>query len=415
MNNKKTVWCISKYASPPKYGVGARLFYIAREFSQIDFDVLLISSDSNHLAKYPDSEEIYNFEKYGNMEHVWIKTYKYSRSASIKRLISWIDFELKLCKFHQLKFNKPDVVIISSLSMLSILYGIFLKKKFNCKLVFEIRDIYPLTLTEELRVSKYNPIIMFLSLIEKIGYKKADLIVGTMPNLKQHVKEIIGREMDVFHSPLGIHELWYGEQKKSSIVDSLFPTEEYFIVGYAGSIGTTNAMDSFIEAIKKMEPEKDVYFVLVGDGDLKETFTKRLSGSKNVKIGPKIKQNEIPYFLSKCDLLYLSTCDSKIWEYGQSLNKLIDYMMSGKPVIASYSGYQSMLNEANSGLFIPTNNVESIASAIKYFKDMDPRERALYGTRGKVWVEENHNYKNIAMKYYNRIMKLFCAVDQNTD
>jgi glycosyltransferase involved in cell wall biosynthesis len=415
MKDKKTIWCISKYASPPKYGVGARLFYIAREFSQIGFDVLLISSDSNHLAKYPESEEIYNFEKYGNLEHIWIKTHKYSRSASIQRLISWIDFELKLFKLHKLKSNEPDVVIISSLSILSIIYGIFLKKKYKCKLVFEIRDIYPLTLTEELNVSKWNPLVLLLGLIEKIGYNNSDLIVGTMPNLKQHVEAIIGKNKDVFYSPIGISEKWYKQKTESSLVDSLFPAEDQFVIGYAGSMGITNAMNSFIESIERMASEKDVYFVLVGDGDLKDKFVKKLSGLSNVKIGPKINSNEIPYFLSKCDLLYLSTHNSKIWDYGQSLNKLIDYMMSGKPVVASYSGYQSMLNEANSGLFIPTNNVESIVSAIKYFKDMDPSERESYGKRGRVWIEDNHNYKNIALNYRNKILELFITDSQTAD
>lgn len=415
MKVKKTIWCISKYASPPKYGVGARLFYIAREFSQMGFDVLLISSDSNHLAKYPESKEIYNFEKYGNLEHVWIKTHKYSRSASIQRLISWIDFELKLFKLHKLKSIGPDVVIISSLSILSIIYGIFLKKKYKCKLVFEIRDIYPLTLTEEFGVSKWNPVVLLLGLIEKIGYKNADLIAGTMPNLKKHVKEVIGREKDVFHSPLGIPQIWYGEQVVSPFIDSLFPSENQFVVGYAGSMGNSNAMGSFIEAIENMASDRDIYFVLVGDGDLKEKFVKKLSGLSNVKIGPKIKQNEIPYFLSKCDLLYLSTHDSKTWEYGQSLNKLIDYMMSGKPVVASYSGYQSMLNEANSGLFIPTNNVDQIVDAIKYFKEMPPSERSSYGRRGKAWVEKNHNYKNIALNYRNKIMELFIPDAETAD
>lgn len=407
MNNKKRIWCISKYASPPNYGVGARLFYVAREFSKLGLDVLLVSSDSNHLAKYPNSKEVYNFENYEKLDHMWIKTYKYTRSASLKRFISWIDFEFKLFRIHHLKYEKPDIVIISSLSLLSIVYGIFLKKKYNCKLVFEIRDIHPLTLTQEFGVSKWNPMVLLLGMLERIGYNNADLIVGTMPNLKQHVKEILGKDKEVFHSPLGVHEIWYKERMQSSIVDSLFPEEDKFVIGYAGSMGTSNAMDSFIEAIKKMAKEKDIYFVLVGDGDLKNSFIERLSGLNNVKIGPKIKQNEIPYFLSKCDLLYLSTHDSKIWEYGQSLNKLIDYMMSGKPIIASYSGYPSMLNEANSGVFIPTGSVDSIVKAIQSFKNMSPSERKLYGQRGKTWVEENHNYKNIALKYYNRIMELY--------
>jgi hypothetical protein len=80
---------------------------------------------------------------------------------------------------------------------------------------------------------------------------------------------------------------------------------------------------------------------------------------RNVNIGPRIDQYEIPYFLSKCDILYLSTHDSKIWDYGQSMNKLVDYMMAVNLWLASYSGYSSMLNEAESGVFIP-NSPDSI-------------------------------------------------------
>jgi glycosyltransferase involved in cell wall biosynthesis len=82
-------------------------------------------------------------------------------------------------------------------------------------------------------------------------------------------------------------------------------------------------------------------------------------------------------------------------------------MMAGKPIVASYSGYPSMLNEANAGVFIPTGDPDSIVKAIYYFKNMHPDERNLYGSRGKQWVEENHSYESIALRYYNKIMELF--------
>lgn len=407
MKKKMMVWCISKYVSPPQYGGLTRLFYIAKEFCNIGLDVLLISSDADHYAKYPSSRNVYNFEKYDELSHIWIKTYKYSKSASLKRFISWLDFEYKLFRFDRSKYEKPDVVIVSSLSLFTIIYGIYLKKVYNCKLVFEVRDIHPLTLTEEYGVSKWNPMVLLMGFLEKIGYKKADLIVGTMPNLKEHVCEIINDEKEVLHAPIGIPEMWFNEVIPSDLIDSLFPDNNQFVVGYAGSMGISNALDPFIEAIEKLSAEKDIYFVMVGDGDLKFTYIERLSGLVNVKIGPKISHNDIPYFLSKCDLLYFSARDSKIWKYGQSLNKLIDYMMAGKPIVASYSGYPSMLNEANAGIFIPPNDPDSIVKAIYYFKDMNPDERNLYGFRGKKWVQENHSYKNIAMRYYNKIMELF--------
>jgi hypothetical protein len=38
-----------------------------------------------------------------------------------------------------------------------------------------------------------NILIRFLSFIEKLGYNKADVIVGTMPNLVEHVENRIGK------------------------------------------------------------------------------------------------------------------------------------------------------------------------------------------------------------------------------
>ena len=68
-------------------------------------------------------------------------------------------------------------------------------------MVFEIRDIWPLTLVEEGKYSRLNPIYCVLRLLELCGYKYADLIVGTMPNLKQHVIDSrIKKSDESFHS-----------------------------------------------------------------------------------------------------------------------------------------------------------------------------------------------------------------------
>jgi hypothetical protein len=143
---KKNIWLISKYASPPQYGVGSRLFYFAKEFSLIQ-NVTLISSDSNHLANYPVSNNLINIEEYQDLKHVWLKTLKYNVSSSAKRFLSWLDFDRKLYKYLNSTDESPDVVIISSLSLTSIRFGLYLQKKYNTKLIFEILfnySIFPL-------------------------------------------------------------------------------------------------------------------------------------------------------------------------------------------------------------------------------------------------------------------------------
>ena len=409
---KRTIWCISKYASPPKYGVGARLYYVAQEFKKMNHDVLLISSDANHLATYPKTKERYNLDDIEGLKHLWIKTLKYERSASIKRFLSWFAFEFHLRRLKRSSLPKPDVVIVSSLSLLSVFYGVYLTRKYRAKLIVEIRDIFPLTLTEEFRVPKWNPMVLFLGWTEKYAYKKADLIVGTMPNLIEHVKKIINKERPVIHSPIGIHQRWFSPLKKTDEVNQLFQNNEKFTIGYAGSMGQTNALEPFIRVIESLKDNQDIQFVLVGAGDMKETYKERLHDQTNVVIGPRIDQSEIPYFLSLCDVLYLSTHDSALWQYGQSLNKMVDYMMAGKPIIASYSGYQSMLNEAGSGVFIPTNDEAAILGAIKTYQDMSEQQRREIGLAGQQWVKEHHDYQTIGRNYLNHIDKLF---NENTN
>ena len=67
--------------------------------------------------------------------------------------------------------------------------SIYLKWRQGSHLVFEIRDIWPLTMIHEGSFSRWHPLALYLRFIELWGYRRADLIVGTMPNLKQHVIE----------------------------------------------------------------------------------------------------------------------------------------------------------------------------------------------------------------------------------
>lgn len=401
------IWCISKYASPPNYGTGARLFYLTKEFIKSGNKATLFTSDSNHLAKFPKTNEICNYEEIENVPTYWFKTKKYGKTASVARILSWFDFEKLLFKFDKKKVEKPDVVIVSSLSIFSIFYGYYLKKKYNAFLAFEIRDIWPLTMTEEGKFSKWHPLVLFIGWVEKFGYKKADLIVGTMPKLDLHVKNILGYERPFYCSPLGFNPENYQEDflKEENPFDEIFPKNK-IIVGYAGSMGLTNALEAFIDAIRLLDDNLDIHFMLVGGGDLRNSFENQLKDCSNVTFLPRIEQNQVKYFLQKCDILYLSTKDSKVWEYGQSMNKVVEYMLSSKPIIASYTGYPSMINEANCGEFVKTSNAEDVKKAILNIANLDKNKRLEIGQNGKKWIYEKRQYSFLAKEYLEKIESL---------
>ena len=391
---------ISKYASSKEYGFETRLFAIARRIVTTDSCITIISSDSNHFGKFPNFKKIYNFENISGIETFWIKTLKYVKTVSILRVLSWIDFEIKLLFFPTKKIFIPDVIIVSSLSILTILNGVRLKNKYKCKLIFEIRDIWPLTLTEEGGVSKYNPFVLLLSFVEKFGYEKSDLVVGTMPNLLPHIQGITKKSVQFSCIPFGFSLKDYENNYSSpnfSWIEKI--PNNRLIIGYAGSIGLTNGLETFVNVIKMCENSSSVFFVILGDGDLKQKFVKELENNSNVVFLPKVNRHEVRFVLQKCDVLYFSALNSRVWEYGWSPNKLIDYMLSGKPILASYSGFVSMINEAQSGFIVPSSDESALFSKINEISLLPSEMLTEMGERGRKWIIENRQWETLASEY----------------
>ncbi len=397
----KSIWFINKYSRiETEEEVGTRDFMILKEMVKIGNDCLLIKADDNHLAHSGSLNSRSSISSAYGVSICQLRTIKYSKAKSLKRILSWLDFEWNLFTLPKKQFVKPDVVVASSLSLLSILNGIAFKRKFKCKLVFEVRDIWPLTLTEEGGYSKRNLFIKAFAWVEKQGYRKADIVVGTMPNLKEHVAQILGHEKETYCIPMGVHEaqIDYIGTLDSSYKNKYFPDDKV-VIGYAGTIGITNALDVFFECARLMKDEERIRFLVIGSGDLKDQYVENTKDLGNVIFSPKIPKNMVPLALSECSMVYFSTFKSKVWDYGQSLNKVIDYMLSGRPIIGSYSGFPSMINEAECGVFVPAEDAQALRDAILRFANMSNEERDAIGARGREWVIANRRFKKLAQNY----------------
>ena len=399
----KSIWYISKYVKTSHVGnSGSRGFFLLDELSKKGFKCTIISSypfkNVNSFKKL-----ISNIKK--NFSYIYLDSYQYKKSNSLKRIISWIDFEIKLIFLNKKNLSKPDVVIVSSLSLLTIINGLILKKKYSCKLFFEVRDIWPLTLTEEGGFSHQNPIIILLKIIEFIGYKYSDHIIGTMPNLKEHVKNTLGFSKEVSCIPIGFSNKDIIESRKIKKNIELQIPNEKFIVGYFGGIGISNALNSFFDSIQKLENNNKIHFIIAGDGDLKNKYYSITKYLNNITFLPLIEKKYILSLMSYCDLLYFSTHNSKIWKYGQSLNKLIDYMLSGSPIIGSYNGYKTMINESGCGEFLKPYDSDEIINKILKYQMMSKEQRVNIGVKGKKWILENRSYEKLSNSLSEIILK----------
>ena len=392
---------ISKYLVMSTQGANPRWHRLAKKFQKYRVSVDLITSDSNHASAYRvEQGRDFNVIDVDDLNYLILKTRQYARTASIARVISWFDFDIKL--FRYCRKIMPEVVVISSLSLTSIIFGIYLKWRHGSRLVFEIRDIWPLTMIVEGGFSRWHPLALYLRFIELWGYRRADLIVGTMPNLKQHVIESGVQKPDSAFHTCGIGVL---PERAAEVAPFAFSPEleasvqGRTIIGYCGSIGLTNNLHDFVAYIEACDRD-DVFFIIAGDGADRQEFQLRLEGHENAVFLGRITADQVQGFLRRCDILFLSTLPSKVWDYGQSMNKVVDYMLAAKFIVAQYTGYPSFINEAECGVFTDGAGLKDCLDAAI---DMPPTARDAAGLAGREWLLEHQNYDTLARDYLQKI------------
>ena len=186
MNNN--IWIINQYCGSKVHGMNFRSWYFAKELKK-GFHPHIISASYSHLFyKLPVTKGKFTLEDVDGIPFTWVKVSKYKGSQSIGRVLVMIQFMLNLFFLPKKKLNNPDVIIVSSLSPLPIINAYLWSIKHKAKLIFEVRDIWPLSLIEIGGFSKLNPLVLFFGWFEKFAYKKSDKVISLLPNAKPYME-----------------------------------------------------------------------------------------------------------------------------------------------------------------------------------------------------------------------------------
>lgn len=398
----KSIWLICKYASPEKYFFGTRHFSFAEEWVKNGHQVTIFTSNSNHLV---DNLPVFigscMVEEIHGVRTIWLNVLKTTNSSSAARVLSWLHFEWKVLTMSKRQIKRPDVIIASSLSILSIISGYLLARYYKARFILEIRDIWPLSAMQLGGYSSKHPFIWLLGKLEKFGYRKADVIVGTMPNLIEHVQEIEPKFKACVCIPQGIKEeqLDAFESLSEQYIKETF-TPCTFKVAYAGTINPNNPLGVLLEAVSKMPAEEQVEAYILGSGSMLKTYKEKYAYCNRIKFIHPIPKSQVKAFLQQTDLCF-DSIDSELARFGLSRNKWIDYMNSGKPIVCSYSGYQSMINESNCGSFVPYGNVDLLIKEIIKYKKMPKDESIAMGMRAQEFLKKYRLFKQLAEAYEN--------------
>ena len=397
----KTIWLINDYAGSAYHGMEFRNYYFAKELVKRGHKVTIVTASYMHLfKKLPETKGNYTFEEIDGINYIWVKVPKYGESTDKKRVLKWFVFTAKLFFLPVSKMDKPDAVVASPMAPFLVLPAYRLAKKFKAKFIYEVKDIWPLSIIELGGINPKNPLIRAMSWCEKFAVKKADKVVSSLQNYGEHLSKDLGlnREFIWINNGVDLNEMAEVESLPKDIREKI--PKDKFIVGYTGTIGIANALDSFLEASKKLQSYKDILFVIVGDGKEKQNLVEKYGNLDNILFIESIKKQQVQSMLKLFDACYIGLQKESLFKYGVSPNKLFDYMYSKKPIVyAIDSGKSNIVKLANCGVTVEAQNSEEIANGILTLYNMQKEQRENLSKNGRIYVTEHFTYEKLAKKF----------------
>jgi len=388
----KNIWIINQYAGSSNHGMTFRSYFLAKEFIKRHRVTIFSASFSHVMSNPPSVSKTYTEENINGVEYLWLKVPVYKQSKSLSRLISMFIFLYRLFFLNVKKRVTPDVIIVSSTSPLPIWMAYFWAKRFKAKLIFEVRDIWPLSIMELGGFKKTNPFIVLLQITENFAYRVSDYVVSVLPKAFEHMKHH-GLDLQRFkYIPNGI------------VIKTMIKTDEVnkdvFKIGYAGALGIANALKYLIHAAHLIN-ESNIEIHLLGNGSEKKNLMEMVKDKNisNVYFHDAVPKNKVGIFLSKMDALFIGWHFSKIYRFGISANKLFDYLASAKPIIHSVNAGNDPVLEAKAGISVKPENPKEIADAILKLYKMTQSRRNELGRNGRAYVEKYHSYEQLAKQY----------------
>jgi glycosyltransferase involved in cell wall biosynthesis len=398
---RKSLWIINQYAGSRLHGMEYRHFYLARELVDKGHEVSVLSASYSHLFTAPPHVTgARTIEFIDGVRYVWLRVPRYEGNG-LHRALNMSIFVLRLLSPKIRLLPRPTGIIVSSPSPFPILPAAIWAKLYRARLVFEVRDVWPLTLVALGFMSRFHPLVVITRRVERFAYRRADVVASVLPAAVEHMAPLGLAPERFAYIPNGValSDFDHAEPLDLRLREAL-PVGK-FIVGHVGTMGPANALDSLLRAAAILREESSILFVLVGSGREKQRLkaeAERLRLSNVLFVDP-VPRVQVPALLRACDALFVGFKRSPLYRLGISPNKMFDYMYSGRPVVSAVTAANDPVAEADCGISVAAEDPQAIAAAVRRLRDMPECERRRLGENGRGYVARHHSYKELAQRY----------------
>lgn len=395
----RKILIVSTHFYPEIGSAGNRMKNIYQLWIEEGYEVDVLTIDpsypNNNLyskTAFWDNEDL-NKEK-DNIKRVSISKRKHSKNM-FKRLMFFVEVSYKMLYEIIKNRKKYDFIYTSSPPIFTALVGLIAKYRMRSELVLEIRDLWPESL-KGVNVFNIKGITWFFSMLEKVLYKKSDVIVVNSIGFINYIQK---------KASIPIEKIHYipNAARQYEMVQEI-NEDECFKVIYTGNVGLAQNI-KFLKKISKKLNQNRIPFTIIGYG-VKIDELKNYTSEKDMKyitfINP-LTRKQCLEEIKKHKVGIVSLNNKDVFDTVLP-GKVIDYMTCNVPIVGSVSGYTKDLIEENKvGYVSEGRRVDEVVDYIKYLYK-NPKTQQKMARNCASYIESDFLWeKNI--KVFDEIFK----------
>jgi glycosyltransferase involved in cell wall biosynthesis len=338
-----------------------------------------------------------------------------------KRLLNIIDYcrgVAELTDGKPVDLTAPDAIIVTSPHPFAIYPASRLARRYGAVLVFEVRDLWSLSIRKTTGASRAHPFVLLCRHAEGFAYRHADLAASLLANAEDYMKQRGLPSGRFVHVPNGVdlqnpqlpRAPADGQGFAAARLVAKWKAQGRSVLIHPGAVGPANALDRLLDAVAVLNGNGGDAFLgvlVVGNGSMVAQLKEQAQKLelKNVAFYDHVPKAEALWLTGQCDIGYAGGRDhSALYHHGLSFNKIMDFMQAGLPVVLPFPVTGDPISSSGGGVVTGTDRPIEIAHAIGTLAAATPEERHAMGAKGKMALHR-FDYRHIASDYAEAILR----------
>jgi len=307
-----------------------------------------------------------------------------------------------------LRVKRPDIVIAETDPPLLGALGALLKQRWNCRLVYNVRDLYP-DIAIANGALKNRFLLGLLERANRFSYRSADCVIVLGEDMRQRLLA-----KGVAPDKIALVSDWVDCGNIRPISSSRFRSQfgQSFVVMYSGNLGLSQQLETVLEAAAHLRDDERIRFALIGEGARKPWLIDRARqlGLRNLEFLPYRPKAELAESLSAGDLHLVPLFPGAAGCIVPS--KIYGILAVGRPFVAimeDSAEIARLARENSVGFVVQPGNADGLAQTIRQAA-AQPDKLAAMGVRARRLAERRFD-RRVATRRFAEVLDSLMDVE----